>query len=63
MPRRILALILAARKDRRRIGEVYYAMCAGVSVGNVETFLKATTNMTMANIGHFSVFSLWLLCL
>ena len=54
----ILALVLAARKDRRRIEEVYYAMCAGISLGNVETFLKAATNMTVSNIGHFSVLSL-----
>lgn len=53
----IITLVLSARKDRRQIGEIYYAICAGVSFGNVEAFLKATTNMTVAEIGHFSVFS------
>ena len=53
----IAGLILSAWKDRRQIWEVYYAICAGIAFGNVETFLKATTNMTIAEIGHFSVFS------
>ncbi len=54
----IIALVLSARKDRRSIGEIYYAICAGVAFGNVEAFLKATTNLAIAETGHFSVFSL-----
>jgi drug/metabolite transporter (DMT)-like permease len=53
-----IALIISAQRDRRRIEEVYYAIGAGIAFGNVETFLKATTNLTIAEIGHFSVFSL-----
>jgi drug/metabolite transporter (DMT)-like permease len=53
----IAGLVLSAWKDRRQIWEVYYAICAGIAFGNVEIFLKATTNMTIAEIGHFSVFS------
>jgi drug/metabolite transporter (DMT)-like permease len=53
-----IALIISAQRDRRRIEEVYYAIGAGIAFGNAETFLKATTNLTIVEIGHFSVFSL-----
>ncbi len=37
--------------------EIYYAICTGISFGNVETYIKANTNMVVEELGHFSVFS------
>lgn len=38
--------------------EIYYALCTGISFGNVETYIKANTNMVITQFGEFSIFSL-----
>ncbi len=53
----IAALVVMALCDRRRIHELYFATCAGIAFGNVETFLKANTNLITASVGHFSILS------
>lgn len=37
--------------------EICYALCTGLSFGNVETYIKATTNMVLSEVGEFSIFS------
>jgi EamA-like transporter family. len=54
----IAILAIFARKDRRQIYEVYYAICAGIALANVETFIKANTNLVTAELGYFSITSL-----
>lgn len=53
----IVALVFCALWDPRRIYEIYFATCAGIAFGNVETFLKANTNLITSNMGYFSIFS------
>lgn len=53
----IIALIMLAINNRDINYEVFYAIASGIALGNVETYLKATTNLIIAEIGHFSVFS------
>ncbi len=38
--------------------EICYAICTGISFGNVETYIKANTNLVVSELGEFSIFSL-----
>ena len=49
-------LVVRAGKDKE-IREIYFACCAGVAFGTVETFLKANTNLVTTEVGYFSVLS------
>lgn len=53
----IVVLLILAQRDKRQISEVYFATCAGIAFGNVEIFLKANTNLIIAEMGHFSILS------
>lgn len=53
----VVILVLFAVWDRRQIHELYFATCAGIAFGNVETFLKTNTNLIISNVGHFSILS------
>jgi multidrug transporter EmrE-like cation transporter len=53
----IAYLVDRARKDRD-VWEIYFACCAGIAFGTLETFLKANTNFVTSEVGHFSIFSM-----
>ncbi|MGH8581735.1 MAG: EamA family transporter [Gammaproteobacteria bacterium] len=53
----IAILTVRALRDPQQHYEIYFATGAGIAFGNVETFLKATTNMVVAHQGGFSVLS------
>jgi len=38
--------------------EIAYAICTGLSLGIVQIYIKANTNMVTAELGHFSIFSM-----
>ncbi len=38
--------------------EIFYAICTGIAFGNVETYMKANTNMVNSEFGDFSVLSM-----
>jgi drug/metabolite transporter (DMT)-like permease len=52
------ALILAVRIKKVINYELFYAVCTGISFGNVETYIKANTNLVTDRIGYFTIFSL-----
>ncbi len=52
------ALILAVRIKKVINYELFYAVCTGISFGNVETYIKANTNLVTDKIGYFTIFSL-----
>lgn len=37
--------------------ELYFAICTGILFGNVETYVRASTNMVTDQLGYFTVFS------
>ncbi len=45
---------------KRKVGnyEIAYAVCTGLSLGIVQIFIKANTNLVTAELGHFSIFSM-----
>ncbi|MGH8476433.1 MAG: EamA family transporter [Methylococcales bacterium] len=53
----ICIIVLTVYKRKARNYEIYYALCTGLSFGNVETYIKANTNMVLSKIGQFSIFS------
>jgi multidrug resistance protein EbrA len=53
----ICMVVFAAYKKRMKNYEIYYAICTGISFGNVETYIKANTNLVIAEFGQFSIFS------
>lgn len=54
----IVYMILKVYRQKVENYEIYYAVCTGISFGNVETYIKANTNMVVEQLGHFSVFSM-----
>jgi len=54
----ILFLMIKAWRQKIENYEIYFAICTGISFGNVETYIKTNTNMVMVDLGHFSVFSI-----
>ncbi len=54
----IATLISVARNNKQVHYEIFYAVCAGISFGLVEAYLKAITNMVGGVDGKFSIFSL-----
>lgn len=52
------ALILAVRIKKVINYELFYAVCTGISFGNVETYIKANTNLVTIELGYFTIFSL-----
>ncbi|MGH8550254.1 MAG: hypothetical protein ACRERU_16965, partial [Methylococcales bacterium] len=54
----ICAIVFVVYRRRIKNYEIYYALCTGISFGNVETYIKANTNLVIAEIGQFSVFSM-----
>lgn len=54
----ICTVIFIVYKNRVKNYEKYYALCTGLSLGNVETYIKANTNMVIAEYGGFSIFSM-----
>ncbi len=54
----ILFLIIKVWRQKIENYEIYFAICTGICFGNVETYIKANTNMVLADLGHFSVFSM-----
>jgi Predicted permeases len=53
----IVILIIITFNNRNINYEIIYAICAGISFGNVETYLKVNTNLIINKIGYFSIFS------
>ncbi len=51
-----LAIITVYKKSIKNY-EIFYALCTGISFGNVETYIKANTNQVIAEFGQFSIFS------
>lgn len=54
----IVALVAFAYTKKIVNYEILYAICTGIAFGNVETYMKATTNMVNSEFGTFSVFSM-----
>ncbi len=54
----ICTVVYIVYKRKVKNYEICYALCTGISFGNVETYIKANTNMVIANIGEFSIFSI-----
>lgn len=54
----IVSLIMFARTKKIANYEIIYAMCTGIAFGNVETYMKANTNLVNSEFGEFSVFSM-----
>ncbi len=54
----IVALVAFAYTKKIVNYEILYAICTGIAFGNVETYMKATTNMVNSEFGAFSVFSM-----
>lgn len=54
----VLTIVFFVLKKKIKNYEIYYALCTGISFGNVETYIKANTNMVIAKMGGFSIFSL-----
>jgi drug/metabolite transporter (DMT)-like permease len=54
----IVSLIIFVRTKKIANYEIIYAMCTGIAFGNVETYMKANTNMVNSEFGEFSVFSM-----
>lgn len=54
----IVALVAFAYTKKIVNYEILYAICTGIAFGNVETYMKATTNMVNSEFGTFSVFSI-----
>ncbi len=52
------AIIFTVHKHEFENYEIAYAICTGIALGNVETYLKANTNLVITEFGHFSIFSL-----
>lgn len=52
------AIIYTVYKQKVENYEIAYAMCTGIALGNVETYVKANTNLVITELGHFSIFSL-----
>ena len=51
-------LIVTVRIKKVIHYELFYAICTGISFGNVETYIKANTNLVTNEIGYFTIFSL-----
>jgi len=54
----ICALIFVVRIKKVINYELFYAVCTGISFGNVETYIKANTNLVTTELGYFTIFSL-----
>jgi drug/metabolite transporter (DMT)-like permease len=54
----IVALVAFAYTKKIVNYEILYAICTGIAFGNVETYMKATTNLVNSEFGEFSVFSM-----
>jgi multidrug transporter EmrE-like cation transporter len=54
----IVSLIIFARTKKIAHYEILYAICTGIAFGNVETYMKANTNLVNSQFGDFSVFSM-----
>ena len=52
------AIVYTVYKQKVENYEIAYAVCTGISLGNVETYIKANTNLVITELGHFSIFSL-----
>ncbi len=54
----ICIVVVTVYRKKIKNYEIYYALCTGLSFGNVETYIKANTNMVISEIGQFSIFSM-----
>ncbi|HFD13177.1 MAG TPA: hypothetical protein ENJ32_12025 [Crenotrichaceae bacterium] len=54
----IVCLIIYAYIRKVSSYEILYAVCTGVAFGNVETYMKANTNLVNSEFGDFSVLSM-----
>ncbi len=54
----IASLIILVHAKKVVNYEILYAICTGISFGNVETYMKANTNLVNSEFGDFSVFSI-----
>ena len=54
----ICTVVLTVYIKKIKNYEIYYALCTGLSFGNVETYIKANTNMVIGELGKFSIFSI-----
>lgn len=52
------AILYTVYKQKVENYEIAFAICTGISLGNVETYVKANTNLVATELGHFSVFLL-----
>ncbi len=52
------AIVYTVYKQKVENYEIAYAICTGIALGNVETYVKANTNLVITELGHFSIFSL-----
>jgi drug/metabolite transporter (DMT)-like permease len=53
----IVGLAVTAYRQKVNNYEIYYAIATGIAFGNVETYIKANTNIVISEIGEFSIFS------
>ena len=53
----IVGLVVTAYRQKVKNYEIYYAISTGIALGNVETYIKANTNIVISEIGEFSIFS------
>ena len=51
-------MIFTVYREKIENYEIYFATCTGIAFGNVETYIKANTNLVIGELGHFSIFSM-----
>ncbi len=54
----ITCLVYMVYRRKSENYEIAYAICTGLSLGMVQIFIKANTNLVTAELGHFSIFSM-----
>ncbi|MCH9697748.1 MAG: EamA family transporter [Gammaproteobacteria bacterium] len=54
----IFGLVAFVHNRKIKQYEIFYAICTGISFGNVETYMKANTNLVNSEYGDFSVLSM-----
>lgn len=52
------SIIYTVYKNKIENYEIIYAICTGISLSNVETYVKANTNLVINELGYFTVLSL-----
>lgn len=54
----IASIVYTVYKRKIENYEIAYAICTGISLGIVQIFIKANTNLVTVELGHFSIFSM-----